>query len=770
MKHLRVALVGNPNCGKTTLFNALTGSRQQVGNWPGVTVERKSGRFTLDDMEVEVVDLPGLYSLVAAASASADEQVARDYLGTGEADFIVNIVDAANLERNLYLTSQLLESGVPVLVVLNMVDVASEQGVVIDIHALSDRLGCPVVPAVATRRRTVDGVKQAIVQRRADNTSVGPVFAPALEDAIQSLAEAVTARLAVPAIQVPWLATLLLEGDTRVEAQCASLAGVLALQRARVLSGEGVDADILVADARYRFVSAVCADCRSFSGQLSRHLTDRIDAIVLHRVLGIPIFLAVMYLMFLLTINVGSAFIDFFDQAFGALLVGGLGGWLASIGAPEWLKVLLANGAGGGVQTVATFIPVIGFLYLALSALEDSGYMARAAFVMDRAMRALGLPGKAFVPLIVGFGCNIPAIMATRTLEHRRDRILTTLMVPFMSCGARLPVYALFAAAFFPDDGQNVVFALYLIGIAVAVLTGLLLKSTLLKGESGHFVMELPLYHVPAPGTVMRRAWDRLRDFVVRAGQVIVPMVMVLSLLNSMGTDGSFGHEDSEASVLATVGHTITPVFAPMGIREDNWQAAVGLFTGILAKEAVVGTLNALYAGADTAADDAAAPAEEPEEGIVSKLGAALQTIPDNLSELGSKLLDPLGLDVGYVSDQAAAAQELEASTGVFSAMQARFDGALGAFAYLLIILLYTPCVAANGAVRNELGGGWMAVTAGWTFFVGYTAAVLCYQIGRFAAHPLNATVTLAVVGIAWLAVIVGLVWAARNKPAWVPA
>ncbi|MEC5396706.1 Fe(2+) transporter permease subunit FeoB [Uliginosibacterium sp. H1] len=770
MNRLRVALVGNPNCGKTTLFNALTGSRQQVGNWPGVTVERKSGNFRLDDTDVEVVDLPGLYSLVAMRDTSTDEQVAREYVAAGGADFIVNIVDAANLERNLYLSSQLLESGVPVLVALNMVDVAREQGVVVDAEALSRRLGCPVVPVVATRRRTIDALKQAIARQSAGNSSTGPVFAPVVEDAIDALSDAIGTSIAVQAGQASWLATRLLEGDTRAETLCAPLADVLATQRARVESAEGVEADILVADARYRFVSAACADSRSFSGQLSRHLSDRIDAVVLHRVLGIPIFLAVMYLMFLLTINVGSAFIDFFDQAFGAVLVDGLGGWLDGVGAPSWLKVLLANGVGGGVQTVATFIPVIGFLYLALSALEDSGYMARAAFVMDRAMRALGLPGKAFVPLIVGFGCNIPAIMATRTLEHRRDRILTTLMVPFMSCGARLPVYALFAAAFFPQNGQNVVFALYLIGIAVAVLTGLLMKHTLLKGKSGHFVMELPLYHVPMPGTVVRRAWDRLRDFVVRAGQVIVPMVVVLSLLNSMGTDGSFGHEDSEASVLAKVGHVITPAFAPMGIREENWQAAVGLFTGILAKEAVVGTLNALYAGTDEAAADPEGAEGAQDEGIVARLGAAFQTIPDNLSELGGKLLDPLGLDVGYVSDQASAAQELEASTGVFGAMQARFDGALGAFSYLLIILLYTPCVAANGAVRNELGGGWMAITAGWTFFVGYTAAVLCYQIGRFASQPLTSTITLAVVAAAWLGVIAGLVWAARHKPAWVPA
>lgn len=765
MSQLRIAMVGNPNCGKTTLFNALTGSRQQVGNWPGVTVERKSGFFSLHDCTVEVVDLPGVYSLSAAPQSSADEVVARDYLLSGQADFIVNIVDASNLERNLYLTTQLLEFGVPVLVALNMMDVAREQGVEINIAVLSQRLGCPVVPVVATRRHGLDALKAAVVAGEASNAGLDLDFSASIETAISTL-EPLLAKVTLPKpLPTRWLAVKLLEADHHVETLCAALHADVAEQARLIEATEGLDADILVADARYRFASSVVAACRSITGQVSRNITAKIDRVVLHRGLGIPIFLLVMYLMFLFTINVGSAFIDFFDQSFGAIFVDGLGDLLTNWGVPTWI-VVLAKGAGGGVQTVATFLPVIGCLYLFLSALEDSGYMARAAFVMDRAMRAIGLPGKSFVPLIVGFGCNIPAIMAARTLEHRRDRIMTILMAPFMSCGARLPVYALFAAAFFAKNGQNIVFALYLIGILVAVLTGFLLKTTLLKGESAPFVMELPLYHVPTFGTVVRRAWDRLRDFVINAGQVIVPMVMVLSLLNAIGTDGSFGHEDSENSALAAVGRKIVPVFAPMGLKDENWQAAVGLFTGILAKEAVVGTLNTLYASADAAN---AGPLTAAPLSLGTKLVDAVKTIPANLGELGSSLADPLGLDIGYVNDQAAAAEKLNASSGVFRAMQARFDGAIGAFAFLLIILLYTPCVAANGAVRNEIGFGWMTVTAAWTFFTGYSAAVVFYQLGTFAQHPAQSIgytgLMLALLGL----IVMTCFWVGRlkNVPAW---
>lgn len=747
MSGFTIALLGNPNCGKTTLFNALTGSHQHVGNWPGVTVERKSGYLREGTLNIEVVDLPGVYSLNAAPDNSADEQVTRDYILSGSAKFIVNIIDASNLERNLYLTTQLLELGVPCLIVLNMVDVAERQGISINAALLAEKLGCPVLAISASKRRGLDALKKSIFSQQASNPGLQLDLPEKVTHAVTSIAASLSALNTAQGLSKEWLALKLLEGDHLAETLCPAQKKLVAEQQALLLAEYDLDADILIADARYRYAGELCAAVRHEKGKVSRHITERIDHIVLNRWLGLPIFLLVMYLMFLTTIHLGSAFIDVFDQTFSALLVDELGSLLTAWHLPQWLVILLANGMGGGIQTVATFIPVVGCLYLILSALEDSGYMARAAFVMDRAMRALGLPGKSFVPLLIGFGCNVPAIMATRTLETRRDRILTAMMAPFMSCGARLPVYALFAAAFFPQNGQTIVFTLYLTGIAAAVLTAFLLRKSLLPGEGAPLIMELPLYHRPTLGTVLRRSWDRLRDFVINAGRVIVPMVMVLSLLNAIGTDGSFGHENSDKSVLASVGKTIAPAFSPMGIEVDNWQAAVGLFTGVLAKEAVVGTLNTLYS-AGVKADEGAAPA------LSEKLLGALATVPANLGAIADKLSDPLGLSIGDVSNAEEAAKTLESSTGTFGEMQKHFHGASGAFAFLLLILLYTPCLAALGAIKVELGTGWACFTAGWTLFVGYSAATIYYQLANWSQAPMHAAIVTGIVLSCWAALL----------------
>jgi ferrous iron transport protein B len=442
-------------------------------------------------------------------------------------------------------------------------------------------------------------------------------------------------------------------------------------------------------------------------------------------------------------------------------VVDGFAEVLKGMGSPEWLTVALANGVGGGIQVVATFIPIIAFLYLFLSVLEDSGYMARAAFVMDRFMRAIGLPGKSFVPLIVGFGCNVPAIMATRTLEHQRDRILTVVMAPFMSCGARLPVYALFAAAFFPVGGQNVVFGLYLIGIAVAVLTGFILKNTLLRGEATPFVMELPPYHLPTARGVLVRTWDRTKGFMFRAGRVIVPMVLVLNFLNAIGTDGSFGNEASGSSVLSEVGRTIAPAFSPMGLDKENWPAAVGIFTGVLAKEAIVGTLDAMYT-ALAEADAGEAVAED--FSLRGGIKAAFATIPANLSDALGAWSDPLGVGIGDVSSPETAAEEQAVATGTFGAMAARFDGAAGAFAYLLFILLYIPCVAAIAAVYRETTPAWTLFVAAWTTGLAYVLATIFYQAAIFARHPtVSMGWILGLSALLALAVLVMRHWADRE-------
>jgi ferrous iron transport protein B len=733
-----IALVGNPNCGKTTLFNALTGAKQRVGNWPGVTVEKKSGEYRFNDHHVEVIDLPGTYSLdVVDREVSLDERVARDFVHTGEADLVINIVDASNLERNLYLTLQLAEMGLPLMLVLNMTDMAEAKGIQVDVEKLSQRLGCPVMPVVASEGRGIAELKSAILQACAHKpqASVRVDYSAELNAAIDTLSQQLAGRPDLSVAQPRWIAARLLEGDDLARQTAGPELGRTAGELAKQFGG---DLDILFADARYTLANEISNAAVTQSGKVTRDLTDRIDRVVLNRVLGIPVFLLMMYLMFMFTINIGGAFIDFFDQFSGAIFVDGFAEVLAGLGAPQWLVVLLANGIGGGIQTVATFVPVIAFLYLFLSVLEDSGYMARAAFVMDRFMRWVGLPGKSFVPLIVGFGCNVPAIMATRTLEQRRDRLMTIAMAPFMSCGARLPVYVLFAAAFFPSNAQNVVFALYLIGIALAVATGLMLKKTLLQGEATPFIMELPAYHLPTLKGIMFHTWDRLQGFIIRAGRIIVPMVLVLNFLNALGTDGSYGNEDSDKSVLAEIGRTISPAFGPMGLTEENWPAAVGIFTGILAKEAVVGTLDATYSA--LARQDAAAAGEEAEEeasfNFAEAIAEAFATIPANLVDALGSWADPIGLDVGDLSDTAAVAEEQHVSAGTFGAMASRFDGAGGAFAYLLFILLYFPCTAAIAAVYQESGTRWTLFVGAWTTGLAYGMATLAYQISIFSRAP----------------------------------
>ncbi len=746
-RRIKIGLVGNPNSGKTSLFNALTGARQKVGNWPGVTVERKSGCYRHDEQEVEVVDLPGVYSLDAIAGASSlDEKIAHDYVLSHDADLIVNIVDAANLERNLYLSTQLLEMQVPMIVVLNMMDALNEKGMRIDLEALSDQLGCPVLPLVASRGEGVTELKEAIHSGVVGIgiSGVRITYPEPVDIAVIALSRRVEEQLGSD-INSRWAALKLLEEDETAQKRCGPGLVAIALSLKAAVEDElKEEMDIIAADARYGFITRVSDVVVRRREGISATLSERIDRIVLNRVLGIPVFLLMIYLMFMFTINLGGAFIDFFELFAGTLFVDGLGELLTSVGAPEWLTVVLANGLGGGIQTVATFIPIIGFLFLFLSFLEDSGYMARAAFVMDRLMRGIGLPGKSFVPLIVGFGCNVPAVMATRTLEARRDRLMTMAMTPFMSCGARLPVYALFAAAFFPSGGQNLVFLLYLIGIAMAVLTGLVLKRTLLPGEGSPFVMELPSYHLPTVRGVLIHAWGRLRSFIFKAGKIIVPMVLLLNMLNSMGTDASFGNEDGENSVLSSIGRSITPIFSPIGMKEENWPAAVGIFTGVLAKEAVVGTLDALYSQAAAAQ----APEEAEAFDFWSGIAEAFATIPDNLAGMGDTLFDPLGLDVGDVSSVETAAEEQEVATGTFGAMIRLFDGTASAFAYLLLILLYFPCVAVVGAVYREAGMRWTAFISLWSTGVGYGAAVLFYQFATFAAHPFQTLIWGGIVGV----------------------
>ena len=711
-----VCVVGNPNCGKTTFFNALTGSRQRVGNWPGVTVDKKTGNFEYRNEKIELVDLPGIYSITPAASSGEDERVARDYILSGEAEAVINIVDASNLERNLYLTAQLIEMRVPMIVVVNMLDIAKQHRLEIRLEKLQEALGCPVVGIVASRETGLNDVKDTLVNFLEHPTI--PPMAVEFDEKITKAIAAVSEDLKKQGVErAPWFASQFMERAPGLEEKLPNINAANVEKIVADLDKEyDGDLDIAIANARYNLVANIAEKAIVRVGEASATLTDKIDRVVLNRWLGLPIFLFIMYVMFLFTQNLGGAFIDFFDILVGGVMVDGFSELLTNIGSPEWLTVFLANGIGGGLQTVSTFIPVVFFLFLFLALLEDSGYMARAAFVMDRLMRALGLPGKAFVPLLVGFGCGVPAVMATRTMDRASDRIITVLMAPFMSCGARLPVYVLFATAFWPENGQNLVFLLYIIGILAAILTGFLLKHAALPGAASAFVMEIPPYHIPTFKGVMLRTWDRVKTFLFRAGKVIVSIVAVLAFLNSLGTDGTFGNEDSDKSVLSEIGRDIVPIFAPMGVQEQNWPAAVGVFT-------------------DT-------------------FNEAVSTTWENLKGLGDALADPMGIKVeSDLSDTAAEAEAQEVSAGTFDTIKILFGSQSAAFAYLLMVLLYMPCCAAIAAIYREVGAAWTLFSASWCTVLGYTSAVIFYRAVNFSAAPVYATVSI----LLSLAAIVGM-------------
>ncbi len=727
-KKITVALVGNPNSGKTTLFNTLTGGRQQTGNWPGVTVEKIEGNFSHGGSDVHVVDLPGIYSLSAF---SEDEQVARDYILAGEADLIINIVDASNLERNLYLTTHLLEMKVPMMLVLNMKDVATSRDITVSKNKISTALNLPVEYITAVKKSDADIVKEraiiAAAEKVVSDTSI--VYDNEVEEEINKF----TKNLAVAATSIGtnprWMAIKILEGDTQLE-KIASENSPISSQkmdeaRDRIEKKLDDEADIAIADSRYSFIHGVVKTAVK-RGAPKKSFTDKIDSVVLNRFLGLPIFFAIMYLVFWATISFGGAFIDFFDILSGTIFVDGTAFLLGAVNAPEWAVAFISTGLGGGVQTIATFVPIIFMLFLMLSILEDSGYMARGAFVMDRLMRLIGLPGKAFIPMLVGFGCTVPAIMATRTLESKRDRVLTIFMAPFMSCGARMPVYALFAAAFFPKSGQNIVFLLYFIGILLAIITGVLLKKTLFTGAAAPFVMELPLYHAPRFTHIFIHTWEKLKGFVVKAGKVLMVIVTLLGVFNSLGLDGTFGNEDSENSVLAAAGKSVTPLFKSFGVTEENWPASVGLFTGLFAKEVVVGTLNSLYATVQDGGEE-----DEEEYSLWGGITEAFVSIPANLVGLldFGALTDPLGMNVGDISNEENSSEELEVEGSIFSEMRERFQTKTAAFAYLLFVLLYVPCLVAVAASFKEIGWKYTLFQAGYSTMLAWVVATLYFQI-----------------------------------------
>ena len=666
-----IALVGNPNSGKTTLFNRLTGASQHVGNWPGVTVEKKEGTLEHEGILYRVVDLPGIYSLGAF---SEDEIVARDYILSDDADVIINVIEASNLERNLYLTTQLLEMGKKVVIALNMADEADKKQIRFDLEKLSELTGTPVVKTVALRGEGVEELVGAAIDTMGKQEAFFPSlpYKPAVAHHIDHMEE-LLADMPLP-YPIRWTAIKMVEGDSHVLDKLQALSLPDSLMEGideffQYHSRDSFELDII--DSRYSFAHQVAGQSVIRPEEEVVTLTDKIDRLVTHKYLGIPIFAVIMLAVFQLTFVVGEGWLG----GLAADLVEGLGGLLenllVSLHSPGWLVSFMIDGVINGVGAVIEFVPLITVLYLLLGLLEDSGYMARAAYVWDDLMRKFGLQGKSFISMIIGFGCTVPGIMSARTLDSKKDRMITMLITPFMSCGAKLPIYSIFIAAFFPRHGGLILFGLYGLGIIVALLLAKIFNMTLFKGEASFFIMELPPYRLPAFRNVLRNMWNNLSGFVKRAGTVIFLVVTLMWVLAVLpGSAEAYGQN----SLLGRIGSFLVPLFSLAGF--GTWQEAVALFAGIPAKEAVVGTLGMLYAG--------------------------------QYMEEGQILVD---------------------------AIRQHFTP-LTALAYMVMVLLYTPCAATLGIVGKETKSvRWPLFMALYTFAIGWLAAVLIFQAGSLLGY-----------------------------------
>lgn len=663
-----IALLGNPNSGKTTLFNQLTGSKQHVGNFPGVTVEKKEGAIR-GQRNLTLVDLPGIYSL---SPYTAEEVVTRDFLLVEKPEAVINIVDATNIERNLYLTLQLMEVGVPVVVALNMMDEVRANGDSIDVQKLSRNLGIPIVPISAAKNEGCDELVQRTIEvaHQKERPRGLDLCQGEVHRAVHSIAHIIEEELKATGLPARYAATKVVEGDPITLSKLnlsESQQGIVQKIVTEMEHNLGTDREAALADMRYDFIAKACKDAVKKNGN-SREMqrSIRIDNVLTNKYLGIPIFLAVMLLVFYLTFNViGQPLSDLLSTGID-WVTGLLDRALTNTDINEAVHSLLIDGVCMGVGSVLSFLPTIVTLFFFLSILEDSGYMARVAFVMDKLLRKIGLSGRSFVPMLIGFGCSVPAIMATRTLASQRDRRMTILLTPFMSCSAKLPIYATFTAAFFPDKAPLVLILLYAGGMVVGILYGLLLKSTLFRGNPVPFVMELPAYRMPSAKSVLIHMWEKAKDFLVKAFTIIFVASIVIWVLQSFDLQLMMV-EDGSRSMLAGIGRFIAPIFKPLGFGE--WIPATALLTGLSAKEAVVSTL------------------------------AVLTNVSD-VSLLPSVLADTFT--------------------------------PLAAASFLTFTLLYMPCFAAVAAVKRELGGAKYAVAAmAAQCAVAWIVACLVYQIGR---------------------------------------
>lgn len=662
---LTIALAGNPNCGKTSLFNLLTKSRQHIGNWPGVTVEKKEGTLKFKGESYKVIDLPGTYSLGAY---SEDEIVARNYILKDKPDVVINVVDATNLERNLYLTTQLIEMGANVVIALNMIDQAESLNIEIDTNKLSKRLGVPIIKTSAFKNRGIEELIETSIHSKKNEKLININYGEDIENEIKNLSyllEAYKNKLEFP---VNWTALKLLENDEYIkdkvkQLNSPSIFTKLEESNKTIEKNIGFEADMSIVDKRYSFISSITEDVIKKPSKKQVTTTEKIDKIVTNKYLGIPIFALIMYCLYELTFIIGAGIQEWFGDliAKAGVIVSD---FIANMGAPELLVGFINDGLFGGVGAVLSFLPLIMVMYFLLGLLEDSGYMARAAYVMDRLMRGLGLHGKTFVSMIVSVGCNVPGIMSTRTLENKKDRMIAILINPFISCGARMPIYAVFVEAFFPTHQGLVLFSLYVLGIIVALISGKIFSKTLFKGESSYFVMELPAYRMPSIKNVFLLMWEKAGAFFKKAGMIIFPMMIVLWALSVL----PLGVEpNSEHSILGMIGSFVAPLFVLAGY--GTWQAGVSLITGILAKESVVATMGMIYAGV--------------EEG-------------EALINVIQQVFTPLS-----------------------------------AVSFLVMTLLYTPCLAALGAIKRETNSmKWTIFSAVYTFVIALVLSTLVYQVG----------------------------------------
>lgn len=678
---IKIALAGNPNAGKTTLFNALTGSNQFVGNWPGVTVEKKEGKLK-GYKDVIITDLPGIYSL---SPYTLEEVVARNYLLSERPDVILNIIDGTNLERNLYLTTQLAELGIPVIIAVNMMDIVKKNGDKIDISQLTKELGCRVVEISALKGTGVREAADLAVKVAKDKniTILQHSFSDAAEQAITHIEEAVL--LDIPEEQRRWYAIKIFERDEKIFSKlkiAENLREHIEKEITTVEKELDDDAESIIANERYVYIGSIIKRCLKKKNKGGLTLSDKIDKVVTNRILALPVFAAVMFIVYYVSVTtVGTWVTDWTNDVFAAeWLQGGAASFLEKIGCAAWLEGLIVDGIIGGVGAVLGFVPQIFVLFVFLAFLEGCGYMARVAFIMDRIFRKFGLSGKSFIPILIGTGCGIPGVMASRTIENERDRRLTIMTTTFIPCGAKLPIIAMIAGAFF-SDAWWVAPSAYFIGIAAIVVSGVILKKTkLFAGDPAPFVMELPAYHLPTFGSVLRSMWERGWSFIKKAGTIILLSSILLWFLQGYGfTNGRFGAVDLEDSILASIGHGIAWIFSPLGW--GDWKFAVGTITGLIAKENVVATFGVLISGIEEAAEDN-------------------PTLHASLSSL---------------------------------------IGPLSAYSFLIFNLLCAPCFAAMGAIKREMNSGkWTAFAITYQCVFAYCISFMVYQFGCLFTGNVN--------------------------------